>query len=496
MKSSLPAVAIIGRPNVGKSTLFNVLTRPAQGQAGGGQQAVTHGVAGTTRDVRRTPAELFGLQFLLLDTAGIEQGRTATDLQKDISVLALKAAQQADAILLVLDGDIGLTPADRALAQTLRKLGKPLLVALNKADLKTAQSHIADVETLGLGSPLMLSAAHGLGMEQLHDALAPHLPQPEPAPQSEPEADDAQAEPEEGEGDEADTPRHRFRAQKPAGPVKVAILGRPNVGKSTLINALLGQQAMLTGPTAGLTREAIHHTFTFGDAEFELIDTPGLRRKAKVSKDDVEFLSVGQSLQAAEKAHVIVLVVDASTHNIATGNWRVFEQQDAQIASLAMHQFKPIVIALNKWDAVTDKKACMEDITIQLNHRLHAINQPLAMPISALKSKGLKDLMQAVVEVNDAAYRTYSTGKLNALLSQTLAKRSPPLANGKAVTLKFIRQTDANPPTFTFWGNRINQVSGSYKQFLRNQLAQVLGLQHNPVKILFRANANPYAPRS
>jgi GTP-binding protein len=346
----------------------------------------------------------------------------------------------------------------------------------------------------------MLSAAHNQGMEDLYNVLAPLIPvmpdedtAPEPAEDAPAEDDTAPAEP----GNEAEDEIPLNEDEEPVldipqGPTKLAILGRPNVGKSTLVNALLGEEAMLTGPIAGLTREAIAHAFTYENQEYQLVDTPGLRRKAKVDKEGIEFLSVGQSLQAAEAADIVVLVIDASTHDIAKGNWEVFEQQDAQIASLALNRNKPIIVALNKWDRVREKDECLKDIEIQLRHRLHGIHKPLAVPLSALKERGLADLLQAIAAVQTSRVATFSTSKLNNLLSTVLAKRSPPLANGKMVSLKFIRQTGVNPPTFTFWGNRINQVTDSYKQFLRNQLAEVLGLSHIPVRLYFRANANPY----
>ncbi|NBV54835.1 MAG: GTP-binding protein, partial [Proteobacteria bacterium] len=274
--------------------------------------------------------------------------------------------------------------------------------------------------------------------------------------------------------------------------ITIAVLGRPNVGKSTLINALLGQEKMLTGPTAGLTREAISHPFEYQDETLMLVDTPGLRRKNRIDEDDIEFLSVGQSLQAAEKADVVVLVVDASQHNLQTGKWQVLEQQDAHIAQMVLNQFKPLVICLNKWDAVANKTACLADVEVQLKHRMHTVTHPLALPTSAKNNKGLVNLLDAVIQVNIAKAATFSTGKLNNLLNKTLAKRSPPLANGKTVSLKFIRQTGSNPPIFTFWGNRIDQVSNDYQQFLKHQLAETLGLQNIPIRIFFRAQKNPY----
>lgn len=514
-----PKIAILGRPNVGKSTLFNVLARPPKAErtsiVRAATMAITHAQAGTTRDIRRTPGNLFGLRFMLLDTAGIEEGKLPTggkkslhtpddpSLQAALNQLAYDAASQADLHVLVLDGATGLTPGDRALAQRLRKLNKPLILVMNKADLRTAEGFAAEAETLGYGVPIMLSAAHTQGLEDLYNALKPYVAETE-----EPETDeDALEESQEDTSDQLpvttddatapdesdEEPDYSRFPKRPAGAIRLAILGRPNVGKSTLVNTLLGEEAMLTGPTAGLTREAVPHDFTYQGQAYTIIDTPGLRRKSRVDKESLEFLSVGQSLQAVAQADVVILVLDASTHNIATGNWEIFEQQDAQIASVAMNQYKPLILALNKWDDVKDWNACMDDIKIQMHHRMHAISKPLALPISALKKKGMDDLMKAVEESFDSTYATFSTGKLNNLLAKVLAKRSPPLANGKVVSLKFIRQSDTNPPTFTFWGNRISEVSDTYKQFLRNQLADTLGLQHLPVKVLFKANKNPYA---
>ena len=524
-----PSIAILGRPNVGKSTLFNVLARPAKGTrtntVRAATMAITHPQAGTTRDVRRTPGELFGLTFMLLDTAGIEEGKIADNshdghkghgrhnqsvadlppLQASLNKLAYAAADKADVQILVIDGATGLTPADRALAQRLRKTNKPLILVINKADLKTAENHITESETLGFGTPILLSAAHSQGLEDLHTALLKYI---EPAPESDDESETQEApettqhatretqNAEEEEGPESDEEADYSKFPKrPAGAIRLAIMGRPNVGKSTLTNALLQDEVMLTGPVAGLTREAVPHDFMFADQAFTLIDTPGLRRKSKVDKDSLEFLSVGQSIQAVEKADVIILVIDASGHNISTGQWQVFEQQDAQIASIAMNQYKPLIVAINKWDEVLNKTACLADIKTQLHHRLHAMHEPLAIPISALHSKGMERLMESVCEVFEKTYATFTTGKLNNLLARVLAKRSPPLANGKVVSLKFIRQSDTNPPTFTFWGNRISEVSDSYKQFLRNQLSDALGLENLPVKIFFKANKNPFSNR-
>jgi len=481
-------IALLGRPNVGKSTLFNVLA------VGRENKAITHAQAGTTRDVRRTPAQLFGRPFTLLDTAGIEHSikEGSSELQAKLNKLSRQAAEEADVLLLMLDGTEGITVADRALAQDLRKLNKPTYVIVNKADVKTAARTADEAENLGFGTPVLLSAAHreGLGdLEEALDAILPPVPEEEAKPPVELiREDDAD--------EEADLAAQNALFSRPLPqPLKLAILGRPNVGKSTLVNALLREEAMLTGPTAGLTREAITHTFKALEHEFALIDTPGLRKKGKIAEASLESLSANQSLAALEHAHVLVLVIDASVHNEAKGLWQVFEQQDAAIAQAALTANKPLIIALNKWDAVADKVACKADVTAQLRAKLHGIHTPLALPVSAIQKQGLGALLKAILTVQETYGRAFGTAKLNRTLAAILARRSPPLANGRPVSLKFLRQITVAPPIFALWGNRVDQISGHYLQFLKHQLAENLGLTALPITIHLRTNKNPYGNR-
>lgn len=482
-------IALLGRPNVGKSTLFNVLA------VGKENKAITHAQAGTTRDVRRTPAQLFGRPFTLLDTAGIEHSikQGAEGLQAQLNKLSRQAAEEADVLLLMLDGTEGITVADRALAQDLRKLNKPTFIVVNKADVKTAGRTADEAENLGFGAPILISAAHREGLGDLEEALNNVLP---PVPEEEEEAPEIELIREDDADEEADLAAQNALFSRPVPqPLKLAVLGRPNVGKSTLVNALLRFDAMLTGPTAGLTREAITHTFEALGHTYALIDTPGLRKKGKIEEASLESLSAGQAIAALEHAHVLILVIDASVHNEAKGMWQVFEQQDATIAQAALRANKPLVVALNKWDAVEDKVACKADVAAQLRAKLHGIHTPLAIPMSALQKQGLGALLKAVMQVQDVYGKAFGTAKLNRTLAAILARRSPPLVNGRPVSLKFLRQITVAPPIFALWGNRVDQISGHYLQFLKHQLAENLGLTALPITIHLRTNKNPFGNR-
>lgn len=471
------SIAIVGRPNVGKSTLFNLLTE--------GEKAVVNAQAGTTRDTRQVPARLLDLNFNLFDTAGVEEGKveekgarkavqkqeSRDDLAPHLNKLALMAAEKAGLLLFMVDGKAGLTPADAALASKLRKYNKPTILIVNKADVKGVDDTLPDFQRLGFGDPILFSAAHSMGIDALYEALKEHVTPTEDEPA-----------PTEGEGEET---------EKPIPPPRLAIVGRPNAGKSTLVNALLGEARMLVGPTAGLTREAIAHPFRYGGQELVLIDTPGLRKRAKIT-DELEGQSVGQAITAIRTADVVVLMVDASGYSIEKGTWRIFGAQDAKIADVIAREAKALIVALNKWDMVEDKPGCLADVKAQLKSMLHTINAPAIVPLSALQRQGVGAVIKAAVSVYQAMTSRTSTSKLNKLLEAILAKQSPPLAQGKPTKLKYLTQVATNPPTVAVWGNRVDKLPDSYKQFLRNQLVTALGWEALPVRLVFRSGDNPY----
>jgi GTP-binding protein len=448
-------IALLGRPNAGKSTLFNTLAR--------GQRALVHATPGTTRDSRRCPAQLNDLRFDLLDTAGLDDEKSG--IAADITALALKAAKQADVLLYLIDGASGPLPADATLVRELRKLGKPIIPVLTKSDLKSAAAHLADCGRLGLGTPAQLSAAHN-NVYALHEALAPHLQSSNLEPQT---------------------------SNLEARPLRIALLGQPNAGKSTLANRLLGAERMLTGPTPGLTREAIPHAFRHGGQAFILTDTPGLRKKSRID-DDLEHWSAGQAIHAGQDADVAILLADASPYDPAGGRWQVLEGQDAKIAQTLMNAGRPLIVALTKWDAVADPKTCLEEAAYQARRTLTAIPQPLCLPLSAHTGKGVGALLKAAAALHVANLADIPTSRINRALAKALARRSPPLGKGhQAINLKFARQVGRNPPTIALFGTRVTALPDSYKQFLRNSLAESLDLGGLPLHLVFRSGTNPFA---
>ncbi len=476
-------VALVGRPNAGKSTLFNALAR--------GQRALVHATPGTTRDSRRCPARLEDLEFDLLDTAGLEEGAKGesleADLTRNLTRIARKAADYADVLVYLVDGDSGVLPADRDLVRSLRKLGKPMLLVLSKSDLKRAQAQRDACLGLGLGEPILLSAAHRINLHHLRDALEPHIGQTgagtdTPAPQTDSDATSLHT----------DMDAEVELPPVPEGPIKIALLGQPNAGKSTLTNRLLGGERMLTGPMPGLTREALSHPLTYSGQRFILTDTPGLRRKAKIT-EDLENWSVGQAVNAGQEADVAVLLVDASTYDPGEGHWDIFENQDKKIAQTLVNAGRPLLVALTKWDAVSATKECLEEAEHQMRRTLTDIPRPVALPLSAKNGQGVGVLMKAIASLHATNHGDIGTKRINRAMEKIVARRSPPLGKGGAATnLKFARQVGANPPAIAIWGNRVASLPGSYKQFMRNMLADELQLLGVPLRLLFRSGSNPF----
>jgi len=449
-----PVVAIVGRPNVGKSTLFNRLARR--------RLAIVHDLPGVTRDRKEAPALIGGRDVTLVDTAGLEEAPPDT-IAGRMTAGSGRAVDQADLVLFVIDGRAGLTPADEHFAAWLRRKGRKVVLVVNKAEGRGGQGGVADAFSLGLGDPVAVSAEHGEGFGDLHEAVAEALG---PAP----EQDEAEAE------GEAGTER----------PLRLAVVGRPNAGKSTLVNRLLGEERMLTGPEPGITRDAI--ATPWRDAEgrlVRLVDTAGLRKRARVV-ESLERMSTGETIQALKEAEVVVLVLDALAP---------LEGQDLAIATLAEREGRAMVLALNKWDLVPVKER--DAARRMLNDRLQASLAQLkgipVVPLSALSGAGVEKLMPAVWKAYAAWNTRVPTGALNRWFEAAIARHPPPLVDGRRLKLRYITQAKARPPTFVIFGTRSEQLPDVYARYLLNSIRDDFDLQGVPIRLNLRGTRNPYA---
>lgn len=441
---SLPVVAIAGRPNVGKSTLFNRLS--------GRRTAIVDDTPGVTRDRKEAPAELGGRQVILVDTAGLEEA-PPDSIAGRMRQSSEAAVAQASLILFVIDARVGVTSADQHFAQWLRKQDKPVLLLANKAEGRAGEGGLYEAYSLGLGEPLPISSEHGEGFSDLHDAIEALLPEA-------PEVDDAQK------------------------PLQLAIIGRPNAGKSTLLNRLVGQARMITGPEAGLTRDAVGVDFYDGDKPVRLVDTPGLRRKARI-EERLEKLSVSASIEALKMAEVVVLVLDATLG---------LDAQDLTIARLVEREGRALVIALNKWDAAEDREAARRGVADRLMASLAQMKGVSVVPISALTGAGVDKLMPAVWKTHERWNARVPTGALNRWFETMLERHQPPLVEGRRLKLRYITQAKARPPTFILFGTRAEITPEDYRRYLVNGLREDFDLQGTPIRLHCRGSGeNPYA---
>lgn len=443
----LPKVAIVGRPNVGKSTLFNRLV--------GRRLALVDDQPGVTRDRREGEAKLFDLDFTAVDTAGLEEA--------DEGVLSGRMRSQTEAALgdavvalLVIDARIGLTPIDRHFAQWLRAGRTPVVLVANKMEGRAGDAGMMEAFELGLGEPVAISAEHGEGLADLFDALAPFI-------------DKAAAEAEPVVEDEA-------------GPLKLAIVGRPNSGKSTLINRLVGSERLVTGPEAGITRDSIAIEWEWHDKPVRLIDTAGLRKRAKVV-EKLERLSAADARRAIDFAEVVVLLLDATLG---------LEGQDLRIADQVLDEGRAFLVALNKWDVAADQSALFQGVRRALDEGLAQIKGVPLLAISGATGKGLDTLMDAAFEARDAWSRRVSTSALNRWFESASERNPPPSPGGRRIKLRYITQANTRPPTFVIFGNRVEELPESYRRYLVNSLREDLGFQGVPVRLNFRGRANPF----
>ena len=443
-------VAIIGRPNVGKSTLFNRLV--------GRRLALVDDTPGVTRDRREGGARLGDLRFTAIDTAGLEESAPES-LTGRMRAQTEHAVKDADLTLLVIDARAGIMPLDRHFAQWLRRFGKPVILVANKSEhARAADTALGEAWGLGLGPPIAISAEHGEGLAELHEAVARHMTPPEPAA-TEPGGD-----------------------ERPAGPLKLAIVGRPNVGKSTLVNALIGQERMLTGPEAGITRDAIAVEWTHKGRAVRLVDTAGLRRRAKV-EGKLERLSTADTLHAIRFAEVVVLVIDAE---------QMLEKQDLAIARLIVAEGRAIVLAVNKWDLVTEREATMKALRGRIDASLQQAKGVPVVTISALTGQRLDALIDAVVKAHEVWNRRVATPVLNRWLEEMVAGHAPPLVSGRRLKLRYMTQTGTRPPSFALFCNRADALADDYQRYLVNGLREAFDLPGTPIRLTPRSGRNPY----
>lgn len=455
MKKSAPrqaadfTVAIIGRPNVGKSTLFNRMA--------GKKLALIDDTPGVTRDWRSAPALLDDISFTLLDTAGYEEGDAAT-IPARMWQRSIEALQRADVALFMLDGRDGVLPDDRLLAKLLHKSGKPIILLVNKCDNPKPPPGFAESYSLNCGEPILFSAAHGTGLDDVYDRLAALAP-PE-----------ARRKVEEVPEDEENPNLH------------LAIVGRPNAGKSTLANALIGEERLLTGPEPGLTRDAIAIAWEYQGKPIRLVDTAGLRKRARI-EDKLEKMSVQESLRAIRLAHVVILVVDAT---------QALEKQDLLIAEHVAEEGRALVIAVNKWDLITDKQGYLKQTQHRLSHVLAQLAGVALVPVSATRQTGLKDLMRAVMTAHETWNKRVSTAALNRWLLSLVENHPPPIVSGRRIKLRYMTQLKGRPPTFALWGNKLDDLPDAYLRYLTNHLREAFDLNGVPIRWQRKSGENPF----
>jgi len=457
------SVAIVGRPNVGKSTLFNRLV--------GRRLALVDDRPGVTRDRREGRARLGDLEFTVIDTAGLEE--TAPEsLSGRMQVQTDAAIASADAILFLIDARTGPVPVDRSFADLVRRSGKPAILVANKSEGRAAQASLGEAYALGLGDPVPISAEHGEGLADLYDALREALPG-QTAQHAERKARsrrDDQAEPVE-----------------PAEPatIRVAIVGRPNTGKSTLVNRLLGEERLLTGPEAGITRDSIAVELSWHGRTFQIHDTAGLRRPSRIEAK-LEKLSVSDALNAIRFAEVVIVLMDSQAP---------FEEQDLRIADLVEREGRAVVIGMNKWDLVESPAGAVKKLREETDHWLPQLKGVPVVAVSGMTGAGLDRLMQAVVDAHVVWNRRASTSALNRWLAGVTAAHPPPAVSGRRIRLDYITQPKGRPPTFALFASRADKVPDAYKRYLVNSLRETFDLPGTPIRLTLREKANPYAAK-
>ena len=445
--SPLPVIAIVGRPNVGKSTLFNRLV--------GKKLALVDDRPGVTRDRREGEAHLLGLDFRVIDTAGYEDedpDRLPGRMRRQTEA----AVEQADVAVFLIDARAGIVPLDEEIARWLRASDTPIVLVANKAEGRAGEQGVLEALALGFGDPVQISAEHGEGVADLFEAILPYMPEPV---EHEPDDDES-----------------------PDAPLKLAIVGRPNAGKSTLVNRMLGEDRLITGPEAGITRDSIAIDWEWQGRRVRLIDTAGLRKRAKV-QDKLEKLSVADALRAVDFAEVVVLLLDATLG---------LEGQDLRIADRVLEEGRALVIALNKWDVAENASALFNGVKRALEDGLSQVKGVPLLTVSAATGKGTDTLLQVAFETRDAWSKRVSTGELNRWFERAVEANPPPAPGGKRIKLRYVTQVKTRPPSFVIFGTRVDQLPASYERYLVNSMRRELGFGAVPVRLTMRAPKNPF----
>lgn len=441
-------LAIVGRPNVGKSTLYNRLT--------GTKFALVDDRPGVTRDRRYGEGRISSLEFRVVDTAGMEESRDKNALGNRMLAMTKAGINEADVALMIVDGTAGITPEDEHFARWLRKLNKPVILVVNKAEKKTATTGMSEAYRLGLGEPVPISALHGEGMVDLYEALLPF--------------------------DKSSKENSESKISNPES-LQLAIIGRPNAGKSTLMNALLKQDRVLTGPEAGLTRDAIAVDWHWKNRPIKLVDTAGLRRQSR-RQEKLEKLSAEDSFRSIQYAHVVVLLLDATCP---------LDKQDLLLAQHVIEEGRALVIAVNKWDLVTAPEAWMTTMQKMLEKQLSEVRGVSLVTLSAINKKGLSGLMDAVLGAYELWNQRIPTGQLNRWLEGMLAGHPPPLSSSKRpIRIKYMTQIKTRPPTFTLFATYKENLPESYRRYLVGGLREAFGLHGVPIRMVMKASKNPY----
>lgn len=443
-------LVVIGRPNVGKSTLFNRLA--------GKKLALIDDTPGVTRDWRIAPARLDDIAFDLIDTAGFEEG-TPEALSARMWQQSAQALKNADAALFMVDGRAGILPDDKHIARLLHKTGKPVILIVNKCDNREHPPAFNECYMLNCGTPIAFSAAHGIGLDEVYERLRALAP---PSAEIVPETKDTEDE------------------ENPT--IHLAIVGRPNAGKSTLANALVDEKRMLTGPEAGITRDAVHIEWEYNGKPIRLVDTAGMRKRARVD-DKLEHMSVQETLRAIRLAHVVLLVVDAT---------QALEKQDMTIAEHVAEEGRALVVLVNKWDLIQDKAAYLKHARHRLDHVLAQCAGVPIIPISAERQTGLDLLMREVFKIYEVWNQRIGTSALNRWLKHLTDHHPPPISSGRRVKLRYLTQLKARPPTFALWGSKLEGLPKDYLRYLTNHLREEFGLSGVPIRWQMKQGENPY----